>query len=172
MPHHFFWTRTILFLREIYLHLFLSNISRALLSRFWTVSNVACFYFVLQGWIGLECLTSASASCIFYKYFRFVMACCDDWWPLHSNVHLSKTIGAGVVDQVERLDGGAVVQPVASVWQRGAVDIIWWSIFLSIKPLQPLTWDVTYCWKFLCSNVQCQDEGWQGQQPCQSWCQC
>ena len=27
------------------------------------------------------------------------------------------------MDQVERLDGGAVVRPVASVWQRGAVDI-------------------------------------------------
>ena len=61
---------------------------------------------------------------MFFGYFRFVLACCADWWPLHSNVHLSKTIGAGVVDQVERLDGGAVVQPVASVWQRGAVDII------------------------------------------------
>ena len=97
-----------------------SNISRALLSRFWTVSSVACFYLVLQCWISLECLTSASsASCIFYRYFRFVVAFCADWWPLHSNVHLSKTIGAGVVDQVERLDGGAVVQPVASVWQRG-----------------------------------------------------
>jgi len=34
------------------------------------------------------------------------------WTNVH---HLSKTIGAGVVDQVERLDGGAVVQPVASV---------------------------------------------------------
>ena len=78
-----------------------------------------CFYLVLQGCICSKCLTSASASCIFYKYFRFVMACCDDWWPSHRCVHLSKTIGAGVVDQVERLDGGAVVQPVASVWQRG-----------------------------------------------------
>ena len=29
-----------------------------------------------------------------------------DWRSLHSNVHLSKTIGAGVVDQVERLEGG------------------------------------------------------------------
>ena len=58
MPHHFFWTRTILFLREIYLHLFLSHISRALLSRFCFQCGVLLFspsrLNTIQ-WIGLEC---------------------------------------------------------------------------------------------------------------------